>query len=250
MDKIEAKVSFTILTHNEEDSLKKLLDQLISVKSISDEIIIVDDYSSNPKTLEVLDWAKTQIGCRIFQNRLDGDFASQKNFAAEKCTNEFIFNIDADELMDERLASSYKEILALNADVDLFLIPRVNKVKDMTLSHIQQWRWQIGSIRTEIEDKPLTQDSDEYKFIKAFNLIIHEDGGMIKFYTPIINWPDWQGRIYKNNDKIYWVNKVHEVIAGHKKFAKFPQDKKFSLLHYKDIQTQEQQNSFYTTIRR
>ena len=50
------KVSYAILTHNEDKELKKLLDFLIKYKDKEDEIVILDDYSDNKKTLEILDF--------------------------------------------------------------------------------------------------------------------------------------------------------------------------------------------------
>ena len=50
------KVSYAILTHNEDKELKKLLDFLIKHKDEEDEIVILDDYSDNQKTLEILDF--------------------------------------------------------------------------------------------------------------------------------------------------------------------------------------------------
>ena len=50
------KVSYAILTHNEDKELKKLLDFLIKHKDEQDEIVILDDYSDNQKTLEILDF--------------------------------------------------------------------------------------------------------------------------------------------------------------------------------------------------
>ena len=41
------KVSYAILTHNEDKELKKLLDFLIKYKDEKDEIVILDDYSDN-----------------------------------------------------------------------------------------------------------------------------------------------------------------------------------------------------------
>jgi glycosyltransferase involved in cell wall biosynthesis len=251
MDKNDVKVSFTILTHNETDSLKNLLNQIASFKTLWDEVIIVDDYSTTPKTNEILDWAKNDdnIHATIAKRELAGDFASQKNFANSLCKNDYIFNIDSDELLDDNLSKSFREIIAINPDIEYFRLPRVNKVEGLTIGHASAWRWQISSLRTEIEDKALTPDSEEFKLIKMNNLIIQNDNGMIKFYTPIINWPDMQGRIYKKLPQIQWVNKVHEVVIGYKKYSLFPQDKKFSLLHYKSIQLQESQNNFYSTIR-
>ena len=39
------KISYSILTHNETDSLIKLIDFLVDNKDDEDEIVILDDYS-------------------------------------------------------------------------------------------------------------------------------------------------------------------------------------------------------------
>ena len=49
------QISYSILTHNETDSLQKLLDFLLKWKDDEDEIVILDDYSDNEKTIEILD---------------------------------------------------------------------------------------------------------------------------------------------------------------------------------------------------
>ena len=49
------RISYSILTHNEDDSLLKLLEFLVEHKDEEDEIVILDDYSDNEKTKEILD---------------------------------------------------------------------------------------------------------------------------------------------------------------------------------------------------
>ena len=49
------KISYSILTHNEDESLQTLLEFLVKHKDEEDEIVILDDYSDNPKTIEILD---------------------------------------------------------------------------------------------------------------------------------------------------------------------------------------------------
>ena len=46
------KISYSILTHNEDKSLMKLLEFLVKHKDEEDEIVILDDHSDNPKTIE------------------------------------------------------------------------------------------------------------------------------------------------------------------------------------------------------
>ena len=50
------KISYSILTHNEDESLQKLLEFLIKHKDEEDEIVILDDYSDNPKTVETVSY--------------------------------------------------------------------------------------------------------------------------------------------------------------------------------------------------
>ena len=63
-----------------------------------------------------------------------------------------------------------------------------------------------------------------------------------------VNFPDWQMRIYRNKEEIYWIKPVHEQLKGYTKFANLPAEEKFALYHPKDIGRQEKQNAFYETI--
>jgi glycosyltransferase involved in cell wall biosynthesis len=81
------KISVAIITKNEE---KRLPECLKSV-AFADEIVIVDSGSTD-KTLEI---AK-EFGCRVFVEEWKG-FGMQKNSAIEKCTNEWVIILDADE---------------------------------------------------------------------------------------------------------------------------------------------------------
>ena len=61
-------ISYSILTHNEDDSLMRLLEFLVKHKDEEDEIVILDDYSDNPKTIEILD-AMTSMHEMTFEQR-------------------------------------------------------------------------------------------------------------------------------------------------------------------------------------
>ena len=63
-----------------------------------------------------------------------------------------------------------------------------------------------------------------------------------------VNFPDYQWRIYKNNNKIKWINKVHEVLEGYKTMAYLPTEEPWCLQHPKTIERQEQQNEYYDTL--
>jgi hypothetical protein len=69
----------------------------------------------------------------------------------------------------------------------------------------------------------------------------------VKYYTPIINWCDYQRRIYKNHPNIKWINKVHETLIGYEKWAIIPHYEDLCLLHSKNIKKQEEQNNTYSS---
>ena len=60
------QISYSLLTHNETDSLYKLIDFLVKHKDEEDEIVILDDYSDNEKTKEILDTM-----CSIYEITFD-----------------------------------------------------------------------------------------------------------------------------------------------------------------------------------
>lgn len=85
--KHKTNISVAIITKNEE---KRLPDCLRSA-SFADEIVIVDSGSTD-RTVEI---AK-EFGCRVFEEEWKG-FGKQKNSAVQKCLNEWVIILDADE---------------------------------------------------------------------------------------------------------------------------------------------------------
>ena len=49
------KISYSMLVHNETDTLEKLLEFLVKFKQPQDEIVVLDDYSTEEKTKAILD---------------------------------------------------------------------------------------------------------------------------------------------------------------------------------------------------
>ena len=129
----------------------------------------------------------------------------------KNCDGDWIFQIDADEVPNEYLMEALPFILEANDDTEAFWVPRVNTVAGITDEHIAKWGWKLN-----------------------------EDGW--------VNFPDWQMRIYRNKEEIYWMKPVHEQLKGYTKFANLPAEEKFALYHPKNIGRQEAQNAFYDTI--
>ena len=99
------KISAIVLTKNEEKNIERCLKSL----DFCDEIIIVDDYSTD-KTIEIINNVGNKNLCSVHKRQLNNDFASQRNFGLSKANNEWILFVDADEEVSKELK---KEIVSL-----------------------------------------------------------------------------------------------------------------------------------------
>ncbi len=102
-------LSVIILTHNEETNIAQALK---SVCGWADQVFVVDSYSTD-RTVEIAgDW-----GATVFQNRWPG-YAAQKNWALDNLPlkHEWVFLLDADELLSEELKEEIAGILARGGD--------------------------------------------------------------------------------------------------------------------------------------
>jgi glycosyltransferase involved in cell wall biosynthesis len=208
-------ISYCITACNEHKELSKLLHILKQKINPEDEIVIqVDSVNVTNEVLNIAEQTVSSVSnVKLVKFQLNKDFASFKNNANTYCTKDFIFQIDADEFPDDVLLENIYTIIESNDQVDLFVVPRKNTVEGLTQEHIQKWRWQVN-----------------------------ENG--------LVNWPDYQTRIYKRNRDIRWQRKVHEYISGYKRMSYLPdiEDMNLCLHHPKTIERQEKQNKFYETI--
>lgn len=211
-------VSFAITTHNEGQYINTLLKQLIPhCKCTGDEIVILDDYSDDEETKQIIFGALGQaavnnsdLRVRLAFRHLNGDFAAQKNHLNSICEGKYIFQVDADETLAPELLVNLHDILNAN-DIDLYSIPRINIVNGLTQDDINRWGWRIN-----------------------------DKGHVMR--------PDYQTRLYKNSSDIKWHGKVHERITGHKTHTQLPDEDEYCIIHIKDIDRQRKQNDFYQTI--
>lgn len=108
-------ISATILTFNNSSTLESCLE---SVKWV-DEIVLVDSFSKD-NTLEIA----RRYTQKVFQREWQG-FISQRNFAREQATGEWILWVDADEVVPPQLRNEMeKAVSEVGSDIEGFLVPR------------------------------------------------------------------------------------------------------------------------------
>ncbi|MCS7092814.1 MAG: glycosyltransferase family 2 protein [Patescibacteria group bacterium] len=110
------KISVVIITKNAGQTLAKTLE---SVRSLADEIIVVDDNSTD-STRDI-----AQKFCAKIFVYPERNLGRKKNFGIEKAKNTWVLCLDADEVISEELK---KEILSLDPKPSLagWLIPYQN----------------------------------------------------------------------------------------------------------------------------
>ena len=95
------KITAIIPTLNEEIHIA---DAIKSV-SFADEIIVIDSFSTD-KTLEIAE----KLNVKIIKRKFD-DFSSQKNFAIDKASNDWVFLLDVDERLTHKLKEEIRNKL-------------------------------------------------------------------------------------------------------------------------------------------
>jgi glycosyltransferase involved in cell wall biosynthesis len=205
------KISFAITVCNELEEIKKLVPFILKNKRPQDEIVVLFDSKNGDS--QVLDFLLPYNKLPNVQTwrcfDWNNNFADWKNILNSYCDGDYIYQLDADEMVSEYIIKNLHTILEMNPSVDLIFVPRMNTVTGITQDHINKWGWNVNE--------------------KGF-----------------INFPDMQGRIYRKN--MSWYGKVHERIIGGERFSSLPYDEEYCIQHHKTIQRQEKQNNYYGTI--
>ena len=82
------KLSYLITVHNETDTLIRLLERLINNRVDGDEIVILNDFSDNQKTEEILLQVSEAKNVFIHKHALDNNYGAHKNYGNEQCTGD------------------------------------------------------------------------------------------------------------------------------------------------------------------
>ena len=219
------KISYLITCSSESDTLSKLLEVIGGcIRNGNDECIIVIDKDTrdNKKTLSLLkEFASTMSyeivekkTCKIIEHSLNNDYGSHKNAGIERCSGEFIFQIDGDEMPPESLLGENLHMLIDgNPTIEAYAIPRINDFRGVSEENARQWGWKLDNSPT--------------------------------YGRPRINFPDYQWRIFKNVPNIRFQKRLHERIEGFKTYSILPAEEMWAIYHDKTIEKQIETNLRY-----
>lgn len=205
------KITYAVTVCNEFLEIQRLLNFLLANKRPQDGVVVLYDSKNGDPEIEAFLRARSVNKSFAWHKaEFQGHFADWKNKLTSFCSGDYIFQIDADEMIDEYVCRLLPQVLEAN-QVDVIRVPRINTVEGMNQDHMQQWGWAVN-----------------------------EHGW--------INFPDYQWRVYRNTPEIRWENKVHEVLTGYKTIAHLPTEKEWCLLHPKNIERQIKQNMYYEKL--
>ncbi len=112
-----SQLSVVIITYNEEETIARCID---SVRAIANEIIVLDSFSTD-RTVTI---AKEK-GAKVFEEKFQG-FTAQKNLVISYTSYQYVFSIDADEVVGEELLQSIQIEKQKDFPADAYEMNRLN----------------------------------------------------------------------------------------------------------------------------
>ena len=157
-------ISVCMIVKNEEKLLRRCLDSLVG---LYDELVIVDTGSTD-KTKEIA-WEYTND---VYDFEWVNDFAAARNFAFSKCTKEYIYSADADEVIDEVNREQFKVLTQyLDPNYEIvrmwYLTPLdfneangfAKEYRPKLFKRLRNWTW-IDPVHESMRLEPTVFDSD------------------------------------------------------------------------------------------
>jgi len=183
------KLSVVLATRNEEKNIKDCLE---SVRDIADEIIVVDE-SSTDNTREIAN----KCGAKVYKVKHEPIFHITKQKALDRATGEWVLQLDADERITSMLR---KEII---------------DVVNMTDQEIKARKFPPQKARQFDKHTKILRDRGQFS----------EKGEVVAFLIPRLNlflgkplrhagvYPDPAIRLIKNGKARFPAKSVHEIMT-------------------------------------
>lgn len=119
------KISAVLITFNEEKNIRQAIESV----GWTDEILVVDA-ESRDRTREIAE----SLGAKVIVQKWLG-FSGQKQFAVERAANDWIFSLDADERVSDRLKEEILRLKNSSEIADGYKIPRLSIYMNRPIRH-------------------------------------------------------------------------------------------------------------------
>jgi glycosyltransferase involved in cell wall biosynthesis len=131
---IKQGLSIVILTRNEESKIRNFLD---CVKDFADEVVVVDDCSTD-NTVKIC----KEYGCKVIIHPLEKNFSRQRNLGSSYAKGEWIFQTAPDEYIPAETKKMIEEALNKeNNEFVAFQLKRKNFFINYPLRYSGAYHW-------------------------------------------------------------------------------------------------------------
>ncbi len=174
--------SVSIIAFNEEARIERCLE---SVRDFG-EVVVVVDAKTTDRTVDIC----REHGCKVYVEQWKG-FGPQKQSAIEKCTNDWVLIVDADEALPPETAGEIGRILTA-PDADAYRFARKNFLRGKWMRHGDWWPdFQVRLVR-----------KSRGKFVSLVHERWETKGRIGRIDAPILHYPfsDYSEMIKTMND--------------------------------------------------
>jgi glycosyltransferase involved in cell wall biosynthesis len=154
------KLSAVLITYNEEEKIQRALR---SLEPVSDEIIVVDSYSSDG-TVEICRHYTDRVLLRAWEG-----YRKQKQFATDQANHDWILSLDGDEMLSPQLTQELLEWKEEESSRKGYYLPRQTFFMGRWIEHTTwypDWqlrlfeksfgRWEGGRVHESVKVTGLT----------------------------------------------------------------------------------------------
>jgi len=123
---------------------------------IADEFVMVDGGSTDGTYEDLLDLANSEPRLKVSQHVWDMNnpmlMGNEKTYARQQCTNDYLIQLDADEIIVEKEPGQIKKMIKANPQVPIFDLPVVNFYGNDQTVRVDDsiWKWRISKNESEI----------------------------------------------------------------------------------------------------
>lgn len=182
-----SKLSLIIITQNEAENLPRCIESV----TFADEIVVVDSDSSDG-TPEIARRYTDKVYNIVWQG-----FGKAKQTALRYATGEWVFSIDADEVVSEELAAEIKQVVA-NPPADVIGF-RVNRLSNFLGRWIRHSGWYPDRILRLARRKQARFTDDEvHERMEADGTIRDLQGHLLHFTDP--DWNHYLNKLVRYAD--------------------------------------------------
>lgn len=195
-----SKISALIITYNEINHIEDVIKNI----SFTDEIIVIDSFSTDGTLEKLNNLNKVKVIKRVFKN-----YADQRNFALQQASNEWVLFIDADERITHNLKTEITDTINNNTTDVGFMFKRIY--------FFNKKRIYFSGLQTDKVYRLFKKDKVKYLEDKTVHEKPQIDGESKTLKNPMLHYSFISAKQYKTKIINYAKLKALELFKNKKK---------------------------------